>query len=296
MNYILSQALRATFTGVALSSLLHAGESPDDWMDLIDPELSHWELWMGVPHETVTGLPPGTPTSANVTKGTPLGLANDPLEVFSVIEQAGEPVLKITGQIYGGLTTLREFSDYHLRLETKWGEQVWEPRLTRPRDSGLLFHCTGEHGAFWNVWMSCIELQIEEGNFGDLYCLEGTSAQVTGKPRGKAWAYDPAGELKLIGRRPGASTLTSKRSANHERVGQWNQIDLYVLGDRACFLINGRLVHALIDTERMQDGVVRPLTRGKIQIQSEAAEVYYRRIQIRPISAIPATVLAQAAP
>ena len=31
-----------------------------------------------------------------------------------------------------------------------------------------------------------------------------------------------------------------------------------------------------------------PLTRGRIQFQSEAAEVFYRNLAIRPISELPA--------
>ena len=34
-----------------------------------------------------------------------------------------------------------------------------------------------------------------------------------------------------------------------------------------------------------------PLTKGKLQIQSEGAEVFYREIAIRPIDAIPAALL-----
>ncbi|MDB4309667.1 DUF1080 domain-containing protein, partial [Akkermansiaceae bacterium] len=81
-------------------------------------------------------------------KGTPLGLNNDPLKVFSVIAEDGHKVLKITGEIYGGLTTKEEFENYHITMQTKWGEKKWEPRLCDKRDSGLLLHCVGKHGAF----------------------------------------------------------------------------------------------------------------------------------------------------
>ena len=39
------------------------------------------------------------------------------------------------------------------------------------------------------------------------------------------------------------------------------------------------------------DGSEKPLTKGRIQFQSEAAEVFYRNIAIRPIREIPAGVL-----
>jgi hypothetical protein len=40
------------------------------------------------------------------------------------------------------------------------------------------------------------------------------------------------------------------------------------------------------------DGREVPLTRGRIQFQSEAAEAFFRDIAIRPIDAIPAGVQA----
>jgi len=67
-----------------------------------------------------------------------------------------------------------------------------------------------------------------------------------------------------------------------------------VLGDRAVFLVNGHVVNALSRAGIAQDDTPRNLTRGKLQLQSEGAEVYYRRMQIRPIGAIPETMLVAA--
>ena len=50
-------------------------------VDLLDAKLSQWEVFLGVPHSSVTGLPEGTFQSDDVTKGTPLGLNNDPKKV-----------------------------------------------------------------------------------------------------------------------------------------------------------------------------------------------------------------------
>lgn len=289
--------------GTLLASLLVAGTSfaaqpgapnADGWVDLFDPKLSRWELWMGVPHESVRDLPPNTPTTKDGRTGTPLGLANDPKHVFTLTTDQGEPVLRITGEIYGGLTTLAEFENYHLRLETKWGQKIWEPRLTRPRDSGLLFHCTGEHGAFWNVWMSCLELQVQENDIGDLYLLAGTSVRVPSVPREKVRAFNPVGELVAAGARPDSKSGMVARAENFERRGEWNSVELYTVADRAVFLVNGRVVNALIDAKVKRGADLVPLTRGKLQLQSEAAEVFYRRVQLRPITAIPRAILVLA--
>jgi len=169
------------------------------WRSLLDEKLSAWEIWMGVPHESVTGLPPGTSTSTNGRTGIPMGLGNDPKHVFTVSTESGEPVLHVTGEIWGGLTTRESFTNYHLRVDVRWGEKKWPPRLNLPRNSGLLYHCTGPHGAFWNTWKRCLEFEVAENDFGDLYPLGGTRADVAVKLPAKVWTYDPSGELMTFG-------------------------------------------------------------------------------------------------
>lgn len=277
----------AVLTGAVVLACPTLAEEKN-WIELLDPKLSQWELWMGVPHTSVKDLPEGTPQMNDYTKGTPLGLANDPKRVFSVIDEDGISVLKITGEIYGGLTTLKEFGDYHFSCEVKFGEKKWEPRLQKQRDSGLLYHCTGKHGAFWNVWMRCLEYQVQEENLGDLYLLAGTAAdlptspsltKVPGVPNVK---WDPAQPFK--------PAKGAERSFNHENPhGEWTTAEFYVLGRQAIHMVNGHVVLSL-DKARLDEGT--PLTKGKLQIQSEGAEVYYRNIRIRPITTFPAKLLA----
>jgi hypothetical protein len=42
----------------------------------------------------------------------------------------------------------------------------------------------------------------------------------------------------------------------------------------------------LHNSRQLMDGKEVPLTRGKVQIQTEGAEVYYRNIQLEPITKI----------
>ncbi|MDW5288107.1 ThuA domain-containing protein [Formosa sp. PL04] len=83
-----------------------------------------------------------------------LGLDKDPKNVFSFEDINGEHVLHISGEIYGSITSKQEYENYHLKLQFKWGENVWEPRLLRNRDSGILYYCYGSYRKFWNVWMA----------------------------------------------------------------------------------------------------------------------------------------------
>ncbi|MEM9419998.1 MAG: DUF1080 domain-containing protein [Planctomycetota bacterium] len=254
---------------------------------LLDMELSQWEIWMGIPHETVEGLPEGTFQSDNVHKGEPMGLNKDVKNVFTMIEEDGEPVLAITGEIYGGLTTLDSFENYHFTTEFRWGDQKWEPRLNVKRDSGILYHCYGEHGSFWNVWKSCLEYQVQETDLGDFIPLAGPKAKMRGTwLNKKRLSYDPnSTEFHT------ASGYTSAFIEPDAPHGEWNTLEFYVIGNDAVHLANGEIVLVLHDAV---DGNGDPLVRGQIQIQSEAAECYYRNMVVTPITMddLPADVAA----
>ncbi|WP_235033453.1 3-keto-disaccharide hydrolase [Rubripirellula obstinata] len=256
-------------------------EQPADgqWRSLLDQDLSNFEVWMGIPHQSVQGLPEGTFQAEKVTKGQPMGLDADVKNVFAVTVVNEEPVLKISGEIYGGLTTLEDFGDYHFSTQFKWGDKKWEPRLNRLRDSGILYHCTGKHGAFWEVWKSSVEYQVQETDLGDLYPLGGTSAEV----RATDGKYDP--ESEQFARR-GMIKAGSEPDAPH---GQWNRLEVYTLGTTSVHVANDVVVMVLENLKIRG----KPLSRGQIQIQSEAAECYYKDMKIRSISDFPADIKSQ---
>lgn len=59
-------------------------------------------------------------------------------------------------------------------------------------------------------------------------------------------------------------------------------------------IVNGQVVMALYNSKyRNAENQIVPLTKGRIQIQSEAAEVYYKNVQIKSINSIPKTFKKQ---
>lgn len=257
------------------------------WNNLLDQNLTQWDKFIGVPHYSVNL--PGYPKGDGMY-GTPVGLNNDPLGVFTTALENGSPVLHISGEIYGGLSTKQEYGNYHLKAEFKWGTHRYEPRLTSKRDNGILYHAKGNHGAFWNVWMLSQELQIQEGDMGDYYAIgPGMDIKAAYKnvDNELAWIYDPTAPLKAFGIwQPDGRC---RRGRNTEKpLGDWNTIELICLGQKSIHIVNGEVVMVLENSRGQQaDGSLGPLTNGKIQIQSEGAEAYYRNIQIRPITGIP---------
>src|SRR5262245_32304807 len=53
-----------------------------------------------------------------------LGKNNDPDKVFTV--QDG--MIHVSGKTFGGFITEKEYENYHLITEFKWGEKTWAPR------------------------------------------------------------------------------------------------------------------------------------------------------------------------
>jgi hypothetical protein len=213
----------------------------------------------------------------------PYGKNNDPEKVFTV----HDGMIHISGKVFGGLITEKEYENYHLVAEFKWGEETWPPRKGNARDSGILLHCVGPDGAAGGVWLESIECQMIEGGTGDLILVAGKgrpslTARVV--KRGGQSYYDPKGEpvaftggrVNWFGRDPGWKDVKDFRGRQDvERpAGQWNRLECVCDGDRITNILNGTVVNRATQ--------VRP-HRGKILFQSEGAEVFFRRIELRPV-------------
>jgi len=72
-----------------------------------------------------------------------------------------------SAQPVGYIVTDKEYSNYHLRLEYKWGEKRFAPRAKTKRDAGILYHVVGKDG----VWPRSVECQIQEKDVGDIFTV-----------------------------------------------------------------------------------------------------------------------------
>jgi hypothetical protein len=174
---------------------------------------------------------------------------SDPTGIFKV----EDGVIHISGQEFGCLTTIKEFENYHLTVEFKWGEKKWPPRDKpgTPRDSGILMHCVGPE----KVWMKSIECQIQEHDCGDFHNVGGTTIVVGGKLE----------KGRVI-----------KKTDAEKPTGQWNTIEVICDGDKIVNIVNGVVVN---------EATQASLTKGRILLQSEGAEVFYRKVELKPLSA-----------
>ncbi len=211
------------------------------------------------------------------------GKNNDPEKVFSV----HDGMIHVTGQVYGGFTTEKEYANYHLVVEFKWGPTTWPPRKDNAMDSGILLHCTGADGAAGGVWMESIECQIIEGGTGDFILVGGKnrpSLTVEAEQRGKELYYKPgaepvtrnAGRFNWFARDPEWKDSKGFRGKHdlEKPTGEWNTVECLCAGDKITNIVNGKIVNA---------GTKASHTKGKIMFQSEGAEIFFRKIELRPL-------------
>ncbi len=208
----------------------------------------------------------------------------DPKNVFTVRD--GQ--IHVSGEEFGALTTCGNFRDYHLIVEWRWGQKTWPPREKNTRDSGILLHCVGADGAAGNGWMESIECQIIEGGCGDLLMVGGrnkprlsceTRTGADGQPyyqKGGAVLTRDGGRFNWWGRDPAWKDTLGFRGKNDVEVptGQWNRMEVVCDGDSITNILNGLVVNV---------GTKSSHVEGKLQFQSEGAEIVFRKIEIRPL-------------
>ncbi len=222
----------------------------------------------GIPaHGPAVVLFDGTNLDQFETFSPSKGLNNDSDHIFTVEDGA----IHVSGKEYGFVVTKREYADYYLTAEFKWGEGTYAPRAGKARDAGILYNVTGP----FQIWPSSVEFQIQEGATGDIYLCN--SFALTSK-EGRRVIGKPGSYVGInrFGKGPWKDeTGYRDPEGDPEKAhGEWNQVELVVQGDHVKYYVNGKLVNEASETV---------VTKGKILFQSEGAEVYYRNIRLYPL-------------
>jgi hypothetical protein len=259
---------------VAAALMMGAGPR-DGWKPLFNgKDLDGWDVYVG---------------------GKAGGLNKDPDGVFTVGEIDGAPAMHVTGQTIGAFTTREEYDNFHFRVEFKWGERTWGPRKGLPKDSGILYYCVGPHGAGSSGWMKSVESNVMEEDYGSYWGVAGAIADVELGDERSAFREDPAHPYPVYQK---GGKLTVKAGGDGVRPtpipepkpGSWNVAEVISVDGTGVHLFNGRVTLVLRNARHLVDGKPVALRKGKIQLQSEFAEVWYRKPEIRAIGEFPAEV------
>lgn len=161
--------------------------------------------------------------------------------------------INILGKHFGYIATEESYSNYYLKVLFKWGDKKFPPRANARRDSGILYHfglCEKD-----TVWPTSVECQIQENDCGDYWCI-GTFVDSPNK-------WETAWNMKHI-----------IRTSNFENpIGEWNTIEIICNGSESEHYVNGHLVN---------HGTNLTVNQGKILLQSEGAEVFYKSVELIP--------------
>jgi hypothetical protein len=181
---------------------------------------------------------------------TTKGKNNDPEKVFTV----ENGLLHITGKEFGYICTEKVFKDFHLLAEFKWGEKKYPPRDadTIKRDNGICYYMPLGEKDF--VWPKSIECQVQEGDVGDMWLIDSATVVMDGKQT-----------------EPKDFTMVKKKKDNEKPHGEWNLVEVIVSKGKITYIVNGVVVN---------EAESPSLNEGKILIQSEGAEIFYRKIEI----------------
>jgi hypothetical protein len=158
----------------------------------------------------------------------------------------------------------------------------------------VLLHAIGKEGSANESWMTSIEVQLAQGCEGDIIVIRGldengekipataSSETITASDGKTRWK--PGGEKTIYSGKqfwwskhePGFQELKDTRGKEDvaSPLGQWTTVDCICKKDRISVRINGRTVNEVFD--------VFP-SYGKILLQNEGNEVFFRNIVLRPI-------------
>jgi len=260
-------------------SNLTLDQHDSSWHSLFNgKDLIGWNSYLG----------PEVDSNGKRISDQPLGLNNDPRKVFTVVSEDGVKAIRISGDGFGAISTKKEFDNYHLQLQFKWGRVQWGQKKNKKKDSGLLYHSVGPYGADNGAWMRSQEFQVEEGNCGDYWGCAGGMADISAiKKSDSQYVYTAGAPPYTFSANTRTGRHCIKGSDAENPSGSWNTLDLYCHGDTSVHVVNGRVMMILYHSAQSDKGEVHPLTKGGIQLQSEGAEVFYRQIKIQPITKLP---------
>ena len=215
----------------------------------------------------------------------------DPRKVFRVTDG----MIHLSGEGNGYVATDKEYRDYHLVVEYKWGERTDGGKYVR--NSGILLHAVGPDGGAGGAWPSCIECQLAQGCVGDLILIRGKDAkgeaipvQITAEtelaPDGRRHRFKPGGDVKTFPPTRGQfwwnkhdwdfKELIDTRGKDdvESPVGEWTKVEVVADQRKLTVIVNGTTVNEAYD--------LTP-AKGKILLQTEGFEIFFRKFELKPL-------------
>jgi hypothetical protein len=178
----------------------------------------------------------------------------------------------------GYLATTRDFSNVRIHAEYKWGVKR---SSEGKRNSGLLYLAVGPDA----IYPTSLECQIEETDVGDLWIVNGASVTAFFVAPSVPIFDDDMQTGTTVRSLPGHSSRVLK-SGDFENRDGWNTVEVILQGDQSTQLVNGRIVNHAKDIQQpdpSNPSRMIPLTSGRILLEAEGFEIWFRDIRVKPL-------------
>lgn len=217
-------AILLTLFALALTHPAPAAEDDAGWTKLFNgTDLTGWTRYL-------------TPTAKDA----------DPDKVWTV----KHGVIVCAGNPTGYLLTEKEYDNYVLRLQWRWGAAP----ARGGRNSGVFVHVVGPD----KIWPKGIEAQLMADHAGDFWLVDGAKLTID---RARQDKNTPRHYLRT-------------KDGVEKPVGQWNQYEITCRADSIKLVVNRQFVN---------EGTASDPARGRILLQSEGAPIEFRNIELKPL-------------
>lgn len=163
-------------------------------------------------------------------------------------------MLVCTGTPIGVLYTEKNYTNFRLVVEYRWAPG------SKPGNSGIMSRITPGTGALPRT----VEVQLANGNAGDVIGLQGFPVVSGGQPRWFERDSPVAGKITGV-----------KKSVGAEKApGEWNRVEIEARGGNYTVRINDQLVNEVTGVE---------VKAGPIGLQSEGGEIHFRNVMLTPL-------------
>lgn len=176
------------------------------------------------------------------------GVDNDPDSIFTIKDAQ----IRIRGTENGYICTKNEYENFKLTIEFRYGDISSLPTNKKP-NSGILYFFPAD--SVDRIWPHAVECQLMTASVGD-YVLMGP-------------------EMMINGVQGNAQNRVFAKSQDAEKpLGEWNIVQVIAVGDSSTHIVNGVTVN---------NGSHCSISKGKILIQSEGAELFIRKVELEPL-------------
>ena len=156
------------------------------------------------------------------------------------------------GKPNGYIATEKAYGDYVLKVKWRF------PKEGKGGNSGVLLHVQEKD----EVWPTCVEAQLFSGRAGDFWLIYPPTVKLDVDPA----RQDP--------KQPRHYFRIPKDEMIEKPLGEWNDYEITCKGGDITLVVNGT---------KANEGKNGNLTRGRIALQSEGAEVHFKDVMIKSL-------------